>query len=146
MTAPRKTGRTQQQSVAEKRVQEIATLMIAQAWEPSQIPRLAKRWRCKEPNVRRVAAEASRLIKSHMSGQGDEIRERVLASLQRIANIGITNVRGLSSAVKALDLTCRIYGLLAPTEASVTHSVDTMTADQLAEYEKKLLKDLKSNA
>lgn len=118
-------------------------MMLEMAWTPGSASQLARKWRCTEANVRRVAAEASRLIKSHTREDEEFIRERVIGALHVVVNRGIRTPGALQAANKALDTLCKVYGLYAPTEANVTHSIDTMTPEQLAEHEAKLLKELK---
>lgn len=144
VTAPKVPSKRtlQKQSVQEQRVNTIVDMMVQMAWSPTDSARLAEQWGVHITCVRRLAAEASRQIKAHVRLHEEGVREELVAGFRYLAAQG--RVAGqISASVKALDALAKIYGVYAPESHSVTHRIDHMSEAELAEFEKKLVRDLK---
>lgn len=130
------------QAMMEARVNEIVDLMVRMAWRPTSMRELAVKWNVHFTVVARLAAEASRQIKAHVRLHEEGVRDELAAAFRHLASRG-EQTGQVSAAVKALDALAKIYGVYSPEAHSVTHRIDHMGEQELAELERKLTKELK---
>lgn len=142
----RQAGFEVDKTTTDLRVDEIVEKMTKSEWCPGPSHReLAKKWSVTPATVEKHAAEASRLIRRLVGQDREALRAMVFTGLQTL----ITEARAQKQygpVVKAYELQCRVLGLMAPTEMSVTATVAAMTEEQLEAREAILVAQLMAEA
>ena len=114
----------------EVKLDHIIGKMLKVAWSAQEKRACARKWGLSEVHVENLASEASRYIRRSQRENAEDVKERLLASVEVIVATAVQKGQ-LVAALKGLDMLARAHSLYAPEKLELSGDLANMSESAL---------------